>query len=99
MKNYTSYESVVSEFPGAVQENKFQHFWELVGNTPMLEIIYRYKKDCREILSIMLQLLYVLILTHYRVPRLLFLILLISSCLILIILIMEFYYSRLVRRR
>lgn len=49
MKNYTSYESIVSEFPGAVQENKFQHFWELVGNTPMLEIIYRYKKDCRRI--------------------------------------------------
>ena len=49
MKDYSSYESVVSEFPGAMQENKFQHFWQLVGNTPMLEIIYRYKKECRRI--------------------------------------------------
>lgn len=49
MNDYTTYDNIMSAFPGAIQENKFQHFWELVGNTPMLEIIYRYKKDCRRI--------------------------------------------------
>lgn len=49
MKDYTSYETIVSALPGAKLENKFQHFWELVGNTPMLEIAYRYKTECRKI--------------------------------------------------
>ena len=49
MNDYTHYDNIISAFPGAIQENKFQHFWELVGNTPMLEIMYRYKKDCRRI--------------------------------------------------
>ncbi len=31
------------------QENKFQHLWQLVGNTPMLEIDYRYKNQERKI--------------------------------------------------
>ena len=30
-------------------ENKFRHLWQLVGNTPMVEITYRYKGDCRKI--------------------------------------------------
>lgn len=30
-------------------ENKFRHLWHLIGNTPMLEIAYRYKKECRKI--------------------------------------------------
>lgn len=30
-------------------KNKFQHLWHLIGNTPMLEIAYRYKKECRKI--------------------------------------------------
>lgn len=30
-------------------ENKFSHLWQLVGNTPMLEITYRYKEACRKI--------------------------------------------------
>ena len=30
-------------------QNKFKHLWHLVGNTPMLEIAYRYKKECRKI--------------------------------------------------
>ncbi len=30
-------------------ENKFDHLWHLIGNTPMLEIIYRYKENIRKI--------------------------------------------------
>lgn len=30
-------------------ENKFHHLWHLIGNTPMLEIDYRYKQTCRKI--------------------------------------------------
>lgn len=29
--------------------NKFRHLWNMVGNTPMLEIVYRYKKECRKV--------------------------------------------------
>jgi cysteine synthase A len=28
---------------------KFRHLWNMVGNTPMLEIAYRYKNECRKI--------------------------------------------------
>lgn len=31
------------------KQNKFRHLWHLVGNTPMIEIAYRYKKDHRKI--------------------------------------------------
>lgn len=30
-------------------ENKFRHLWHLIGNTPMLEITYRYKKEIRKV--------------------------------------------------
>lgn len=30
-------------------ESKFKHLWGLVGNTPMLEIAYKYKDECRKI--------------------------------------------------
>ncbi len=30
-------------------DQKFHHLWHLIGNTPMLEIIYRYKEDTRRI--------------------------------------------------
>jgi cysteine synthase len=30
-------------------ENKFRHFWRLIGNTPMLEITYMYKGEKRNI--------------------------------------------------
>jgi len=49
MKDYTCYENIAPELAGKKLANKFQHFWELVGNTPMLEITYRYKKDTRKI--------------------------------------------------
>ncbi len=35
--------------PGKMLENKFRHLWHLIGNTPMLEIHYRYKNECRKI--------------------------------------------------
>lgn len=30
-------------------ENKFRHLWKMVGNTPMLEIRYRYKGESRKL--------------------------------------------------
>lgn len=30
-------------------ENKLRHLWNLIGNTPMLEITYSYKNECRKI--------------------------------------------------
>jgi cysteine synthase A len=30
-------------------ERKFMHLWGLVGNTPMLEIAYKFKNECRKI--------------------------------------------------
>ena len=30
-------------------QNKFEHLWQLVGGTPMLEIAYRYKGECRKL--------------------------------------------------
>jgi cysteine synthase A len=29
--------------------NKIEHLWQLVGNTPLLEISYRYKDQCRKL--------------------------------------------------
>lgn len=29
--------------------NKLQHLWYMVGNTPLLEISYRYKSECRKL--------------------------------------------------
>ncbi|MEK7224242.1 MAG: pyridoxal-phosphate dependent enzyme, partial [Bacteroidota bacterium] len=41
----------VNGYPGRESklENKFRHFWRLIGNTPMLEILYRYKGECRKV--------------------------------------------------
>lgn len=30
-------------------QNKFEHLWHLIGNTPMLVIAYRYKGRCRKV--------------------------------------------------
>ena len=38
----------VSSIPDQL-ERKFRHLWGLVGNTPMLEIAYKYKDECRKI--------------------------------------------------
>ena len=32
-----------------ILDNKFKHLWHLIGNTPMLEIAYRYKDECRKV--------------------------------------------------
>ncbi len=37
------------ETPEAKLENKIRHLWNMVGNTPMLEIAYRYQGKCRKI--------------------------------------------------
>ncbi len=29
--------------------NRFRHLWHLVGNTPMIEVAYRYRDQCRKI--------------------------------------------------
>ena len=29
--------------------NKLEHLWHMVGNTPLLEISYRYKGECRKL--------------------------------------------------
>ena len=36
--------------PGSMAR-KFDHLWHLVGNTPMLEITYRYKRQVRRIFA------------------------------------------------
>lgn len=43
------YEMPVAESAAATLENKFRHLWHLIGNTPMLEIAFRYKSECRKI--------------------------------------------------
>jgi len=40
--------NTVSSLPDQL-ERKFRHLWGLVGNTPMLEIAYKYKDECRKI--------------------------------------------------
>jgi cysteine synthase A len=40
---------MITGFSGGKLENKFNHLWHLVGNTPMLEIAYRYKNECRKV--------------------------------------------------
>jgi cysteine synthase len=31
------------------RQNKFKHLWHLVGNTPLLEVSYRYKGNCKRV--------------------------------------------------
>ena len=30
-------------------QNKLEHLWHMVGNTPLLEISYRYRGECRKL--------------------------------------------------
>jgi cysteine synthase A len=49
MEQCTCYEEPVNrEFSGQ-QDHKFKHLWNLIGNTPMLEIAYRYRQQCRKV--------------------------------------------------
>ncbi len=43
MNSYTCEEDAGLTYLESPIQNKFQHLWHLVGNTPMLEIIYSYK--------------------------------------------------------
>lgn len=49
MEYCPTYDSIIPVEPGVAMSNKFQHLWQLVGNTPMLEIAYRYRGDVRKI--------------------------------------------------
>lgn len=44
-----SFGDIIPQMPVARLENKFRHLWQLVGNTPMLEITYRFRGDVRKI--------------------------------------------------
>jgi len=44
-----TYESIIPTEPGTTLENKFRHLWQLVGNTPMVEITYRFRGDVKKI--------------------------------------------------
>jgi cysteine synthase A len=43
------YDNTFLDNPQAKLENKIRHLWNMVGNTPMLEIAYRYGGTCRKI--------------------------------------------------
>lgn len=49
MENYTCIGASIEALLETRLENKFNHLWHLIGNTPMLEIIYKYKKSVRKI--------------------------------------------------
>ena len=49
MENYTCIGASVEVPLETKLENKFNHLWHLIGNTPMLEIIYKYKRSIRKI--------------------------------------------------
>lgn len=49
MEYCPSYDSIIPSPPGATLENKFRHLWQLVGNTPMVEIFYRYRNETRKL--------------------------------------------------
>jgi cysteine synthase A len=43
------YEEAGVGFTGGKIANKIHHLWQLVGKTPLLEISYRYKGECRKL--------------------------------------------------
>lgn len=49
MEDCSCFDTSIMAAPEEKLENKFRHLWNLLGNTPMLEIAYRYKKECRKI--------------------------------------------------
>jgi cysteine synthase A len=42
-------ETIIPVLPDYKLDDKFHHLWYLIGNTPMLEIAYRYKNKVRKI--------------------------------------------------
>lgn len=49
MEDCSCYETETVNAVETNLDNKFKHLWHLIGNTPMLEIAYRYKNECRKI--------------------------------------------------
>jgi cysteine synthase A len=49
MEYCPTFESLIPTSQIPTMENKFRHLWQLVGNTPMVEITYRYRGDVRKI--------------------------------------------------
>jgi len=49
MEYSPSFDALVPQLPGPRLENKFRHLWSLVGNTPMIEITYRFRGEVRKI--------------------------------------------------
>ncbi|HQW26038.1 MAG TPA: cysteine synthase family protein [Saprospiraceae bacterium] len=49
MEYCPTYESIIPTERGTTLENKFRHLWQLVGNTPMVEITYRFRGDVKKI--------------------------------------------------
>ena len=49
MEYCPTYDSIIPAAAGTTLENKFRHLWQLVGNTPMVDITYRYQGECRHI--------------------------------------------------
>jgi cysteine synthase A len=49
MEHSPNYDGIVPQMPVPRLENKFRHLWQLVGNTPMMEITYRFRGDVRKV--------------------------------------------------
>ncbi|MBP7238922.1 MAG: cysteine synthase family protein [Saprospiraceae bacterium] len=49
MEYCPTYDSIIPSVPMTTMENKFRHLWQLVGNTPMVEIAYRYRGESRKL--------------------------------------------------
>ena len=49
IEDYNAYDPTLPVTMEKRLDNKFKHLWHLIGNTPMLEIAYRYKKEYRKI--------------------------------------------------
>jgi cysteine synthase len=49
LDNCSCYETDPYGLPDTQIRNKLEHLWNMVGNTPLLEISYRYKGQCRKL--------------------------------------------------
>jgi cysteine synthase A len=49
LKDCGCYENDMFTTMEAKLTNKLEHLWHMVGNTPMLEISYRYQEQCRKL--------------------------------------------------
>ena len=49
MEEYTINQTLNTQLENSGLTNKFKHLWRLIGNTPMLEIAYKYNGKCRKL--------------------------------------------------